>query len=184
MFIDSTKILLDDQPVLRQKCAQVELPLSNEDKETLLDMLQYVRNSHDEKFCEEYHVKASVGIAAPQIGVAKKMLAISIETGENEFLEFALVNPRIISNSTLKAYLENGESCLSVDPDHEGIVPRYDRIIVRAYNLLTDRMEDIKLRDYPAIVMQHEIDHLSGILYYDHINSQDPWAEIDGAVVI
>ena len=48
--------------------------------------------------------------------------------------------------------------------------------------MLTDRMEDIRLRDYPAIVMQHEIDHLYGHLYYDHINSNDPWQRIPDAV--
>ena len=183
MLIDSKNIILDPDPRLRLKAEDVVLPLSPQDRQTLTDMLEYVRNSHDEEFCKEHDVRASVGIAAPQIAVNKRMLAISI-SGEEKDLEFALANPRIISNSIKKSYLENGESCLSVVPDVEGIVPRYFKITVRAYNLITDQMEDIRLSGYPAIVMQHEIDHLYGKLYYDHINSKDPWREIPGAVVI
>ena len=99
MRIDSTNIILDPNPVLREKAKDVPLPLSEEDRQILTDMLEYVRNSHDEEFCKEYNVRASVGIAAPQIGLSKKMLAISIADEENN-VEFALVNPKIISNST------------------------------------------------------------------------------------
>lgn len=183
MLIDSTAIVLDGDPVLRRKADLVQLPLSEEDKNTLTDMIEYVRNSHDEDFCKEHNVRASVGIAAPQIAVSKQMLAISIMDEDGD-IEFALVNPKIISNSTQKAYLENGESCLSVNPDREGYVPRYAKITVRAYNMLTDRFEDIRLKGYPAIVMQHEMDHLKGKLYYDHINPADPWQEVEGALVI
>ncbi len=183
MRITASDIVQDGAPVLREKAAEVELPLSVEDKQALLDMISYVRNSRDEEYRKKYNVRASVGIAAPQIGISKKMLAISIKD-EDTVVEFALANPKIVSNSTQKAYLENGESCLSVNPDVEGIVPRYAKVTVRAYNLLTGRQENIRLTGYPAIVMQHEIDHLYGHLYYDHINKQDPWAPIPGAVVI
>jgi len=183
MRIDSTTILLDGDPILRQKAAEVPLPLSEEDRSVLLDMLEYVRNSHDPEYCKKNNVRASVGIAAPQIGISKKLLAVSIVDDEDA-VEFALANPRIIANSTKKSYLENGESCLSVVPDVEGIVPRYARVTVRAYNLLHDCLEDIRLTGYPAIVMQHEIDHLYGHLYYDHINKNNPWLEIPGAIII
>ncbi len=184
MLINSDTIILDPNDVLRQKCADVTLPLSEEDRQTLTEMLEYVRNTHDEQYCEEYNCRASVGIAAPQINIPKRMLAISIVDDDGNNIEFALVNPRIISNSTRKSYLENGESCLSVVPDVEGIVPRYQKVTVRSYNMLTDRIEDIRLTGYPSIVMQHEIDHLYGILYYDHINKSDPWQYIEDAVVI
>lgn len=185
MFIDSTNILDDTHPVLRQKCQDVELPLSYENKETLSAMLDYVRNSHDDKFCEEHNVRPSVGIAAPQIGVPLKMLAISIQQEEGKpDIEMALVNPKIISNSKMLCYLANGESCLSVPEDKEGFVPRYYRITVRAYNLLSEKVEDIRLVGYPAVVAQHEIDHLSGKLYYDRINKTDPWMPIQDAIEI
>ena len=183
MRIDSTTIILDGDPILRQKASEVALPLSDEDRALLTDMIEYVRNSHDEEYCKANNVRASVGIAAPQIAVSKKLLAISIEDGETS-VEFALANPKIVSNSTQLSYLENGESCLSVTPDVEGIVPRFARVTVRAYNMLTDRLENIRLSGYPAIVMQHEIDHLYGHLYYDHINKKDPWRKIPGAQII
>ncbi|MBQ3376338.1 MAG: peptide deformylase [Erysipelotrichaceae bacterium] len=183
MRITAKDIVMEPSEVLRQKAAEVELPLSRKDRQILLDLITYVRNSRDEEYREKYNIKASVGIAAPQIGVSKKMLAVSIKDDEDS-VEFALVNPKIVSNSTQKAYLENGESCLSVSPDVEGIVPRYAKVTVRAYNLLTDRVENIRLTGYPAIVMQHEIDHLYGLLYHDHINKKDPWAPIPGAIVI
>ncbi len=183
MEINDNTIVRDPNEILRTRCPEVELPLNDEDREHLQQMLEYVRNTHDEQYCSDHNCRASVGIAAPQIGLLKKMLAISIEDGE-DLVEFALVNPKIVSNSTRLCYLENGESCLSVVPDVEGIVPRYYRIKVRAYNLITDRIEEIKLKGYPSIVMQHEIDHLYGKLYYDHINPNDPWQPIDDAVVI
>lgn len=183
MEINDKTIVMDPNEILRVRCPEVELPLNDEDREHLTEMLEYVRNTHDEQYCEDHQCRASVGIAAPQIGLAKKMLAISIEDGD-DLVEFALVNPKIISNSTRRCYLENGESCLSVMPDVEGIVPRYYKIRVRAYNMITDRIEEISLKGYPSVVMQHEIDHLYGKLYYDHINKNDPWQEIPDAVVI
>lgn len=184
MFIDSKNILLDSDPILREKAISVSVPLSAEDKEILQAMLEYVRNSQDEQFCEKYNVRPSVGIAAPQIGVSKKMIAISIRNEDDQALEYALANPKIITNSTKKTYLENGESCLSVATDVEGVVLRHNRITVRAYNLLTDQIEEIKLKGYPAIVMQHEIDHLKGVLYYDHIDSINPWYKPADAISI
>ncbi|MBR0385027.1 MAG: peptide deformylase, partial [Erysipelotrichaceae bacterium] len=89
MLIDSAAIVLDGNPVLREKAAEVTLPLSPQDRETLTEMLEYVRNSHDEQFCEEHNVRASVGIAAPQIAVSKRMLAVSIQD-EDKDIEFAL----------------------------------------------------------------------------------------------
>ncbi|MBQ3383650.1 MAG: peptide deformylase [Erysipelotrichaceae bacterium] len=183
MRITASDIVMDGDQVLREKAVDVELPLSKKDKQILTDLITYVRNSRDEEYREKYNVKASVGIAAPQIGISRKLLAVSIED-EDDCVEFALANPKIISNSTQKAYLENGESCLSVSPDVEGIVPRYAKITVRAYNMLTDRLENIRLTGYPAIVLQHEIDHLYGHLYYDHINKNDPWAPVPDAVII
>ena len=107
MFIDSKTTILDGAPILRQQAEKVELPLSEEDRNTLTDMIEYVRNSHNEEFCKEHNVRASVGIAAPQIAISKQMLAISIMDEDGD-IEFALVNPKIIKNSTQKAYRENG----------------------------------------------------------------------------
>lgn len=183
MFINDDNILKMPNDVLRQKCNDVELPLSKQDEELLISMLEYVRNTHDEEYCNKNNCRPSVGIAAPQIGIAKKMIAISVEDDEKLY-EFALVNPKIISNSTKKAYLENGESCLSVVPDVQGLVPRFASIKVRAYNLLSKQIEDIRVDGYISIVMQHELDHLNGVLYFDKIDKKNPFKEIENAIVI
>ncbi|MBQ1506285.1 MAG: peptide deformylase [Erysipelotrichales bacterium] len=179
MLINNNTILPDTDKALRAKCEPVSLPLSDDDRAVLESMINYVRDSHDEEKRKTLGLRAAVGIAAPQVGVLKQMVAISIEGNEKvPPVEYALVNPKIISNSVQLAYLEYGESCLSVVPDREGYVPRYARITVKGYDMLTDKEVTLRLRNYPAIVFQHEIDHLSGILYYDHINKEDPFKEL------
>ena len=184
MFINNDVILPDTHPALRQKCEPVKLPLSDEDREMLMDMLQYIRNSHDPEMQEKYNLRGAVGLAAPQIGILKQMIAVGIPYDDDETLEFALVNPKIISNSIQQTYLKMGESCLSVPTDHEGYVKRYARITVKGFDALQNKEITVRLSGYEAIVLQHEIDHLSGILYYDHINKNNPYTPIDNALII
>lgn len=184
MFITNDTILPDTHPALRQKCEPVELPLSDENKELLMDMMQYIRYSHDPEMKEKYNLRGAVGLAAPQIGILKQMIAVGIPYDDDEDLEFALVNPKIISNSVKPAYLKMGESCLSVPTDVEGYVKRFARITVRGYDLLQDKVITVRLSGYEAIVLQHEIDHLSGTLYYDHINAKQPFEPIADAMII
>lgn len=68
------------------------------------------------------------------------MIAIVVPdpNNEEENIEFALVNPKIISESVQNSYLENGEGCLSVKEEHQGYSYRHARIKVRAYDLLRD----------------------------------------------
>ncbi len=177
--INRDTIVLDPDPILRAKAEDVALPLSDEDKATLLDMLHYVRDSKDEELSEQYNLQPAVGIAAPQIGILKKMTAISVEhideDGEIELEEYALVNPRIIAHSEKLTAISTGEGCLSIREDHEGIVPRFQRVRIKAYDLLQDKEITLQLTNFMAIVVQHEIDHLHGILFYDHINKENPW---------
>lgn len=183
MRITISNIIKDSDPLIRTKSQEVDLPLNKEDKELLNEMLTYVRDSTDEEKMEKYDLKPAVGIAAIQCGVAKKMLAIVLHDGD-ECVEYALVNPKIISHSKQFAYLKSGEGCLSVEQFHEGYVPRAARITVEGYDLLRDEHIRIRARNYEAIVLQHEMDHFDGILYYDRINKQDPFTEIKDAIVI
>ena len=95
-----------------------------------------------------------------------------------------LVNPKIISSSMQKAYLENGEGCLSVENAHEGYVVRSARVTVKAFDLIQNKEITIRARGYLAIVLQHEIDHFSGVLFYDHIDAKNPYPVIEEAIVI
>lgn len=181
--INMDSIVLDPNPVLRAKCEKVAFPLAQEDKETMEKMLQYVRDSKDPELVALYNLQPAVGIAAPQIGISKQMTAVSIdfenEDGAIEVVEYALINPRIIAHSEAKVALDIGEGCLSIREAYEGYVPRHKRIRVRAYDLLQDKEVTIMASDYLAIVLQHEIDHLNGILFYDHINKENPFDTTD-----
>lgn len=184
MNINNDNIVKDNDPFVRQKSEKVSLPLSEENKDILMSMLQYVRDSIDPEKAETFNLRPSVGISAVQIGILKQLVAISIDYGEDGKVEYALANPRIVSHSVQNAYLKNGEGCLSVEIEHEGHVFRHARVSVKAYDLLQDKEVLIKASDYDAIVLQHEIDHLSGTLFYDRIDAEDPWKEDPQAVVI
>ena len=184
MKINMDVIVKDNDPVMRKPSKQVELPLNRQDRELIMDMLTYVKNSHDPELCEQENLRPAVGIAAVQVGVLKQMVAIAIDLDEDTQIEHALINPRIVSHSVQNAYLENGEGCLSVEDEHEGHVFRHARITVKAYDAVHDEFVTIRAKGYEAIVLQHEIDHLSGVLFYDHIDQLDPWKEDENAVVI
>ena len=146
-------------------------------------MVSYLKKSQDEKYCQKHHIRAGVGLAAPQIGVNKRMFAIYY-TKEDEVVEYGLVNPKIIQNSMKKVALKGGEGCLSVDEDHSGFVYRYDKIVMKAYDVVSKKEVLIKAKGYDAIVLQHEYDHLDGILYYDRINKKEPNKEIPNSYLI
>ncbi len=187
--INVNTIIKDDNPLLREKSQEVVLPLSKEDKDFLNALYTYVEESTNPELAEKKQLKPAVGIAAIQVGVAKKLCAIVCEdeqaTQENpRYHKYALANPKIISYSANKAYLKGGEGCLSVANQHEGYVVRSARIKVQGYDLLQDKFITIRATGYLAIVLQHEIDHFDGILFYDRINKLSPFKEIDNALVI
>lgn len=169
-------IITDDNDNIRKKSQDVTLPLNEEDKKTLQSLYDYVYNSTIEEVAEKENLQAAVGIAAIQVGIPKKMLAIVLKDEDgNEQVKYALANPKILSYSIEKAYLASGEGCLSVPDGHQGYVYRHARIKVRAYDLFENQEIIIKAKGYLAIVLQHEMDHFNGVLYYDHINKKDPF---------
>ena len=185
MLINKDTIIKDDNPLIREKSLDVSLPLSKEDEELVLQMLQYVIDSTDEEKAKELNLAPAVGISAIQLGINKKLTAIALKNENDEIIyQYALVNPKIVSYSVEKAYLKSGEGCLSVPENHEGYVYRAARIKVKAYDALTKQDVEIKAKDYLAIVFQHELDHFKGVLYYDHINKKNPFYIEDNAVVI
>lgn len=187
--INIQTIIKDDDYRLRNKSVEVPLPLNEEDKELLTKLYTYVKESTDPALAEQKGLRPAVGIAAIQVGEAKKMCAVIVEddrsTEENPLWHrYALANAKIISYSAKQAYLKNGEGCLSVEGEHLGYVVRSARIKVKAYDLLQDKEVLIRASGYPAIVLQHEIDHFDGILFYDRINKLDPFKDIEDALVI
>lgn len=176
------KIVKDTNKSIREKSTNIDLPLSTEIEQLGLEMLQYLKNSQDEEFLEKHpEVRSGVGLAAPQIGKNIKLIAVYFNDSKKD-IEYVLVNPKIVAESAQKCYLSSGEGCLSVPENHEGYVYRHFRIKVKAYNILTKKDEVIDARGYLSIVLQHEIDHLSGILYYDRINNFEPFKVLSGAI--
>ncbi|MBR7553526.1 peptide deformylase [Allobacillus sp. GCM10007491] len=176
-------IVREGHESLRIKATKVNLPATEEEKELLTKMLQFIKNSQDEEMIEKYDLRSGVGLAAPQLGISKRMIAVHFSDHNERLYSYGLFNPRIISHSVEQTYLPGGEGCLSVDRDVPGIVPRYARITVKATTL---EGEDIKLRlkGYAAVVFQHEIDHLNGVMFYDHIDKNDPMTPPDNAVSV
>src|SRR5699024_5291411 len=118
-----------------QVASEVNLPASKEEKETLEKMLQFIKNSQDQEIAKKYKLRAGVGLAAPQIGISKRMIAIHFEDLQGKVYSDGYFNPKIISHSVEKTYLSSGEGCLSVNREVLGYVPRYARITVSATNL-------------------------------------------------
>lgn len=172
-------IVRDGHPALRKKSKEVSLPPSEEDKEILNKMLEFIKNSQDEEIAEKYNLRTGVGLAAPQIGINKQLFVMHF-TYDDRLYSYQLINPKIVSHSVEKAYLSSGEGCLSVDEQIDGYVVRHARITVKAFDIDGNPVK-LRLRGYPAIVAQHEIDHLNGIMFYDHINKENPFYVPDGA---
>ena len=175
--------IVTDKNFLAKKCQEVKLPLSNEDRETLLDMVEYLKVSQNEDLAKKYNIRPGVGLAANQIGLNKRMIAIYFEDEEKTY-EYALVNPKIVSYSVKLCCLDSGEGCLSVLKDVEGYVYRYYKVTVKGFDALTNKEVTIKARAYLSIILQHEIDHLEGILYTDKIDKNDPFKIIEDAILI
>jgi peptide deformylase len=108
---------------------------------------------------ETMHEAKGVGLAAPQIGIAKRL--ITVAPGEEEPV-WQLINPRILDAS---GEAVDVEGCLSI-PGVYGEVPRYEQITVEAQDR-DGQMLKLNLSGFHARIFQHEIDHLDGILFID-----------------
>lgn len=165
--------------ILREKSIDVSLPLSQEDKNALKAMNEYLTLGYDEQYTKKHDIRPGVGIAAPQIGILKKMFVIMAYDEKGNYHNYLIINPRIISHSEEKIYLETGEGCLSVESEHRGYIHRHKRIKASCYlyNIENDTIEQttLALKGYLSIIFQHEYDHLFGILFFDHIDKFNPF---------
>lgn len=178
------KIVKDSNPNLRKRCEEVT-DITPEIIDLVNDMHEYLVLSQDPEFSKKHNIKEGVGLAAPQIGKNIRVLAIYFEEETDDgirVVDHRLVNPKIILESVKEVYLSGGEGCLSVENEHKGYVYRHNKIQVKTFNAITMKEEIITARGYEAIVLQHEIDHLNGVLFYDHINKKDPFQVKEEAI--
>jgi len=108
-----------------------------------------------------------VGLAAIQVGCDKSLLVYDISPPQDGRSLQVLINPRIISSQG--EVLSEDEGCLSV-PDYRADVKRASHIVVEAFDREGNTMT-IEAEGFPAIVLQHEIDHLNGTLFIDRLSA-------------
>ena len=119
-----------------------------------------------------------VGLAAPQVHESVRVFVAALdqtEDGPRETEPLALINPEIaiVGSDTV----EDWEGCLSV-PDIRGRVPRAREIRLRAFDRKGERIE-LQTHDFPARVIQHEADHLDGVLFFDRMRSFESLTFLD-----
>lgn len=180
-MIEMKDIVREGHPSLRKVADEVLFPLSAEDQSLCEDLLGYVVNSQIDELCERYGLRPGIGLASPQVNVSKRIFALHIEEEEKKPLTIVAINPRIVSHSVERTYLTSGEGCLSVDRDVDGYVPRYARITIKAFDM-DGKEYKLRLKGLPAIAFQHELDHLNGIMFYDHIDPEAPFKDIPNAI--
>ena len=170
-------VILDEKDKrLHERSKEVTFPLSNEDKKMIQDMILYLTMSQIESEREKYDLRAGMGLSACQIGVMKRIFVIVEEVEEEKFRNYIVINPKILSYSEEEIFVGEGEGCLSVNREVEGIVPRHARITVEAYDM-DGKKYTIRVREDIAIAFQHEIDHLNGILFIDRIDPKNPYKD-------
>jgi len=138
-------------PVLRKKCGEVK-GINDEVKKLIADMKETMERNN------------GIGLAAPQVGVSKRIIVVETEEGPIEF-----INPKILKRGKEKEVIEEG--CLSF-PNLFLKIKRPKEVEIEAFN---GEGKKIKAVGLLARVLQHEIDHLEGILFIDRISFWQRW---------
>ncbi len=153
-------IVLEGDPRLRQRATGIRR------------VDDQIRKLADDMY-ETIPVASGVAVAAPQVGVTRRLIVIRYnevdedeadEDAEGEEITYRLANPEIVRGHGTQVGLEG---CLSI-PGWVGEVPRYDTVTVKAIDM-ENKPVRIKASGYLARVLQHEIDHLDGILFTDRV---------------
>jgi len=191
-LIDMDDIIREGNPTLRAVAEDVTFPLS--DQEIILGekMMQFLHHSQDPVMAEKLGLRGGVGLAAPQLDISKRIIAVLVPNPEDAdgnppkeaySLQEAMYNPKVVAHSVQDAALGDGEGCLSVDRNVPGYVVRHARVTVE-YFTKDGEKKRIKLKGYNSIVVQHEIDHTNGIMFYDRINPNNPFEIKEGLLIL
>ena len=146
------KIHTYPDPVLKTKAEPIEA--FDEELQCLIDQM-----------AETMYQAPGIGLAANQVGVLKQVIVYDVSSKEDEKNLSVLINPEIISEEGEVTF---DEACLSV-VDYSADVIRYEKITVRGLDRLGNSVE-FEANNLLAICLQHEIDHLHGILFIDRIS--------------
>ena len=191
-LIDMDDIIREGNPTLRAVAEDVTFPLS--DQEIILGekMMQFLHHSQDPVMAEKLGLRGGVGLAAPQLDISKRIIAVLVPNPEDAdgnppkeaySLQEVMYNPKVVAHSVQDAALGDGEGCLSVDRNVPGYVVRHARVTVE-YFTKDGEKKRIKLKGYNSIVVQHEIDHTNGIMFYDRSNPNNPFEIKEGLLIL
>lgn len=167
-------ILNEDHPTLRMTSKELSFPLSEKELQLADSLMQYIIHSRDSVVAKELNLRHSMGLSAPQVNQLKRMFALHFKDKKKNWVSIIAINPEIISHSPNRIYYSKGESCLSVNRKVPGFIHRYAEISVRFFTV-TGEEKTMQLSSISAIAFQHELDHLNGVLFYDHIDEIEPF---------
>jgi len=154
------KIVTVPDPVLRKKAKRVT-SFDKSLKKLIADMTETV------------HEASGAGLAAPQVGVSQRVIVLCINEKDKN-TEIAIVNPEVVKR---KGERICKEGCLSI-PGYIGEIKRAEEVKVKGYD--ADGKE-IKIKGQGLLgqALEHEIDHLNGVLYVDHLESQEKLTRLE-----
>jgi len=147
-------------PVLKQKAKRVRT-IDSSIKKLIADMLETL-----------HAAPGRAGLAAPQIGVSLRVAVINISDDEDDIV---IINPEIVKKSGERLV---NEGCLSV-PGYFGEISRSESVTVKALNQDGKKIR-IKGEGLLAQALEHEIDHLNGVTYIDHLENMDKLNKVEG----
>ena len=147
------RILTIPDPLLRKKSSRVE-EVNNDIQKLMNDMLETMYNA------------PGIGLAAIQIGVPKRVVVIDISKEENKKKPMYFVNPEVTWKSDVNSTYEEG--CLSI-PNQFAKIERPDKCKVKFLDF-NGKEKEIKFEGLLATCIQHEIDHLNGVLFIDYLS--------------
>ena len=142
-LIDMNDIIREGHPTLRAIAEEVTFPLSDQDIILGEKMMQFLHHSQDPVMAEKLGLRGGVGLAAPQLDISKRIIAVLVPNPEDEegnppkeaySIQEVMYNPKIVSHSVQDAALGDGEGCLSVDRNVPGYVVRHARVTVDYYD--------------------------------------------------
>ena len=169
-----TWLVFDDNEILHKPCEMVNFPLSNNEQEIIKKMIAYIDSCYQDKY-QKYGIQPGIALTANQMGLSKKIIYIHMNDELGQEKKYLIANPKIISESLQKVYISSGEGCLSVKNDYDGYVPRKEKIVVEAIDLINNEKIIIEASGLLSICLQHEIDHTNGKLYYERINKNNKY---------
>lgn len=148
-----------DNPILRSVCSPIKKDEWKQYVKLGREMVEYIKNPDH----------AGVGLAAPQIGIEKRIIVVSLlrNWDDENFSTVMMFNPEIIETSQ-ETICDIEEGCLSLPKTKKWFVARYKEIKLSYYD---EKMQEkvMKFSGLASVIIQHEIDHLNGVLYIDKL---------------